>query len=649
MVAKRTFVYIVIAFFSFFYHPVCAQYNIENLYSSAKADITKNRFTDAFNKLDIIIKIKPNQAEAYFYRGVCKYFLGDYGGALQDLDFSLEYNPAMYDAYYYRALTQTQLQEYDAALRDFDKLIDRQDKNPQLYLDRAFCKLFKKDYHGAIADCNNAIPYQTINEKLFLCKAMAETALEEFDSAIRDYNKAIEITPKNEDLYVRRGMCKVQMKKYQEALSDFNNALQIDSGATFAYYNRALAKIELGDAKGGMRDYNTVLQYDPRNALTYYNRAVLKLNNKNEKGALMDLEQVLNLNPENILAQFTIAKIKHSNNDYKGALAAYNRTIELFPYHVEAYYNRAQLKKSVNDVAGATKDFNIGKTISEMNRYKSNSQRIRDSITLIRLSKFDADFNNVDPRISHLDNFFELLPLFVIVPQRLLNHSTNKHYHPLLQIVNGNKKEQYSLSNSEAFITPPMRDSSIQLHLRVDQNTDSLSFFLQLGIYESMREHYKDASMYYSQALDLSPESALSYFLRGGNSCKEVEFINNFNENQNVSVLLGKQNAQTPNERNLLYENALADFNKTVKLAPTFAIAYYNRAFVHAKLRRMQDAIKDYDWAIKIDSDFAAAYFNQGLMLLYLKDTAGACSAFSKAGEKGEERAYNLIKKYCYR
>jgi hypothetical protein len=41
------------------------------------------------------------------------------------------------------------------------------------------------------------------------------------------------------------------------------------------------------------------------------------------------------------------------------------------------------------------------------------------------------------------------------------------------------------------------------------------------------------------------------------------------------------------------------------------------------------------------------AYFARGLAKVALKDTNGGCLDFSKAGELGDNRAYEAIKKIC--
>ena len=57
--------------------------------------------------------------------------------------------------------------------------------------------------------------------------------------------------------------------------------------------------------------------------------------------------------------------------------------------------------------------------------------------------------------------------------------------------------------------------------------------------------------------------------------------------------------------------------------------------------------IQDYNKAIELNPDFADAYYNRGIAKYDLGDKNGSCLDWSKAGELGDETAYDLIKEHC--
>lgn len=80
---------------------------------------------------------------------------------------------------------------------------------------------------------------------------------------------------------------------------------------------------------------------------------------------------------------------------------------------------------------------------------------------------------------------------------------------------------------------------------------------------------------------------------------------------------------------------ALADYNRAIELAPNFASAYSNRAYMKfTKFLLTKDALADYDRAISIDPRHARAYANRA-MLKYnsLKDSAGAIADIQQAAK----------------
>ena len=61
-----------------------------------------------------------------------------------------------------------------------------------------------------------------------------------------------------------------------------------------------------------------------------------------------------------------------------------------------------------------------------------------------------------------------------------------------------------------------------------------------------------------------------------------------------------------------LYQEAIFDYDKVIRLKPSYAEAYNNRGFAKNNLGQHFSAISDFDIAIQLKSDFADAYNNRG-------------------------------------
>ena len=78
--------------------------------------------------------------------------------------------------------------------------------------------------------------------------------------------------------------------------------------------------------------------------------------------------------------------------------------------------------------------------------------------------------------------------------------------------------------------------------------------------------------------------------------------------------------------------------------APTFAEAYYNRAYALFKTHQYQSAIDDLTQAIRLRPRFSQALFNRGILRILNGQPAEAGPDLSLAGELGIYEAYSIIK-----
>jgi tetratricopeptide (TPR) repeat protein len=83
------------------------------------------------------------------------------------------------------------------------------------------------------------------------------------------------------------------------------------------------------------------------------------------------------------------------------------------------------------------------------------------------------------------------------------------------------------------------------------------------------------------------------------------------------------------------YQQAIEDFNQTIRLDSNNAKAYYNRGLVYAHLGKSQQALKDLNQAIRLDPNNATAYFSRGHVLYDLGNKDLSCDDWQKACELG--------------
>jgi tetratricopeptide (TPR) repeat protein len=96
---------------------------------SGSQNIDTNNISEEVEKYDNQIAEDPSSAIAYFNRGVAKYILRDFSGAISDFNKVIEINPQYAEAYYARGLFKNVLGDIEESKMDYDKAVEL---NPEL-------------------------------------------------------------------------------------------------------------------------------------------------------------------------------------------------------------------------------------------------------------------------------------------------------------------------------------------------------------------------------------------------------------------------------------------------------------------------------------------------------------------------------------
>lgn len=116
-----------------------------------------------------------------------------------------------------------------------------------------------------------------------------------------------------------------------------------------------------------------------------------------------------------------------------------------------------------------------------------------------------------------------------------------------------------------------------------------------------------------------------------------------------AGLLLGKGYlaAALSNRGNVLrdlgrHEEALASYDRALRLKPDYAKAFYHRGNTLLNLKRPEDALASYDRALKLKPDYADALYNCGVALQSLKRPEEAVARYDRALQLKPEDAEAL-------
>ena len=294
---------------------------------------------------------EPILTYVYSTQGTRNYIEGRYDEAIADFDKVIELNPEQADAYYNRGLSKFRLADlesekgntekaralYEAGIEDSTQVIKRTPEDANAYHNRAGGKfrlaqsetdIAKKQeyYQGAIHDWTQVIelnsehadPYNNLGAaKVSLGESKADQgdiseAQALYLAAIQDCTHAIQLNPENPDPYINRGYAQFHLGQtkadqgdivdaralYIAAVRDCTQAIQLNPENAAAYGNRGVAKAALGNAEGAIEDFDVAIRFDSEEAEYLYERGLVKEVLGQKEEAKADFEKAKELDPD---------------------------------------------------------------------------------------------------------------------------------------------------------------------------------------------------------------------------------------------------------------------------------------------------------------------------------------------------------------
>ena len=95
-------------------------------------------------------------AEDYFNKGISKFSLQDYRGAISDYSKAIQLNPDYADAYNNRGCANLYFKDYTEAIADYNIAIQLNPDNDKAYYNRGNAKYYLDDKNGACKDWSKA-------------------------------------------------------------------------------------------------------------------------------------------------------------------------------------------------------------------------------------------------------------------------------------------------------------------------------------------------------------------------------------------------------------------------------------------------------------------------------------------------------------
>ena len=206
----------------------------------------QQKFDDAIQLYTEAIDLKPDNAEAYNWRGnirnavaMQKIFVEKNSSvgekirsqAIDDLNRAIQLKPDYSEAYGNRGFVYYMAENYPASIKDFDRAIELDPTNAQNYIYRSQYRRFvAKDNGLALADLNKAVELNPTAHAYMNRASFYQHDLKNFEAAIEDYTRAIELDTRENWLgyyHYSRGECYQELQRYDAAISDYTKAIEL--------------------------------------------------------------------------------------------------------------------------------------------------------------------------------------------------------------------------------------------------------------------------------------------------------------------------------------------------------------------------------------------------------------------------------------
>ena len=184
------------------------------------------RSQEAYDSFHQVIELNPNNAEAYYYRGLSRVST-NHSKCIQDFNRALAINPELFEAFLARACIYGMQGRFTKAILNCNEAVKLNKKAVRGYLYRGALKYLARSPLYAIHDLTEAIKLDQTCALAFYNRALAYQQMKQFKNALKDFSIVIMLGEYLKfKVLINRGLLYFSLKDYANALVDFKLASQ---------------------------------------------------------------------------------------------------------------------------------------------------------------------------------------------------------------------------------------------------------------------------------------------------------------------------------------------------------------------------------------------------------------------------------------
>jgi tetratricopeptide (TPR) repeat protein len=335
-------------------------------------------YETAIASFDEAIKLSPKTSAYYMQRAQAKELASKKVAALIDYEIVIRLDPENPNAYFKRGLLYHGQKKYKQAIDDFSRLLELDNFGDTKAI------IFKgiEINEGGDATFSGLETMDKMQGDIYNARASSYMVMNDLKNAMEDFDSAVSINANSANFLVNRGLLHLQNKDSVEAESDFRKALKVDGAHNIALYNLSLIanktekrkinnqifsqgqyaqayskrgydKYMSGAYKSALNDYDSALVLRPNHAEDLMNRGLAKLKINQTSNALNDFQASINKD-SNLLRNYVhLGNTNQAMKNYQQAIDYYQLYLTLNGDDARVYYNKgiAELNSDQNEEA----------------------------------------------------------------------------------------------------------------------------------------------------------------------------------------------------------------------------------------------------------------------------------------------------------
>jgi tetratricopeptide (TPR) repeat protein len=310
-------------------------------------------------ELDEAIKLKPDYAEALFYRARAHYDGGHFQQAIDDYLRVTSLMSLSDRAFYNLGLCYWQIDDLSAAQRAFTQSLLFNADQPDALRARGRIAQRQDDPEAAIEDYTAAIKLDPDDGATYYYRGVAYLAYGEAATALEDLNQALRLDPDLTWAVLARANAYYELQRPEDAEREYTAALRLHPDAEIALVRRAHVYEMTRQFDLGLADVNRALELDPNNLNALFGRAALSMGQGNFIAVISDLDIVLRKLPEHSTSLLRRGQAQAMLGRDKEAQESFSAAVRARPDEGESYNGRGVMRMILGDLAPAITDLKL--------------------------------------------------------------------------------------------------------------------------------------------------------------------------------------------------------------------------------------------------------------------------------------------------